>query len=159
MKDAPKLKTYVHRFIELPSINKLALIFTPAPGEEYGLVNFYLSKDNALISVEIDGEHSYPEKVLKYYFSDSHWVSTKWETESEAMKAPLGKDYPIRLLKSEQNDEIRREARKLTKWLVRHRTAYPDLAEKLFRVLSSDIPDKSIIKELELEVKSLIAVN
>ena len=156
MEDASKLKTYVHRFIELPSVNKPIFFFRPNPEEEYGLLTFYLSKDNILISAEINGAHTYPEKVLKYYFTDNHWVSTQWETESEAMRAPLGKDYPIRLLKSEQADEIRREARRLTKWLIRHRSAYPILATKLIKVLASSAPDKSAINELQSEVQNLI---
>ena len=156
MEDASKLKTYVHRLTELPSVNKLIFLYKPNSEEEYGILTFYLSKDNILISVEIDGMHTYPEKVLKYYFGNNHWVSTHWETESEAMRAPLGKDYPIRLLKSEQTDEIRREARRRTRWLIRHRSAYPRLATKLMKVLASNTPDKSAINELQSEVHNLI---
>lgn len=121
------------KYFKLPSVSKVALYCRDDLDEDYDPITFFLTHSNDLISVEF--EVAALDRVVKYYFEDKKWVSLDWESESQAMKSPNWKDYPIRLMRNEAREIPPEEALEVVLHALSRNHVFPDIFSNLKSVL------------------------
>lgn len=139
---------------QLPAIQKLTFYCTDDLNEQYDPLTFFLNDAKKLVSVEF--QVSFLDKTIHYYFETENWVSYDWESESQAMKSPNWKDYPIRLMQTEIHDVEKAEGLEVASEVLGRQNTFPDIFSYLKLAITGGEEAKSAVLALERSILTVL---